>query len=89
VRKGLFEFDPEKDRINCQKHGLALGEFTGFDQPPIVLTDTRLDYGENRFRAFGRIDGIGYMIAYTVRGESMRLISFRRAHEKEMQRHGR
>lgn len=37
--------------------------------------------------AFGRIDGVAYSIAYTTRGKNLRLISFRRAHEKEVARY--
>lgn len=84
-----FEFDPRKNRSNRLKHGLGLDEFDGFDDMPIVLDDCRLDHGEARYRAFGRISGIGYMIAFTLRGERLRLISFRRAHEKEIRRYER
>jgi uncharacterized protein len=44
---------------------------------------------ETRFRAFGRIEGKGHAVAFTMRGDEMRLISFRRAHEKEMRRYER
>lgn len=54
----------------------------------MVIRDSRFNYGEERFRAFGHIDGIGYMIAFALRGPSIRLISFRRAHEREIIRHG-
>jgi uncharacterized DUF497 family protein len=46
--------------------------------------DDRRDYSETRWRSFGRIDRLGYMIAFTVRDDEVRLISFRRAHEREM-----
>lgn len=81
------EFDPVKDATNQAKHGLSLADFAGFDAVPVVLVDDRADYGETRYRAFGRIDGIGHAIVYTMRGMIMRLISFRRAHEKEMRRY--
>ena len=82
-----IEFDPAKDAANVAKHGISLPDFEGFDSEAIVKVDERHTYGENRFRAFGRIDGLGYCIVYTRRGLTMRLISFRRAHEKEMRRH--
>ena len=80
-------FDPAKDASNREKHGLALADFAGFDGATIVLADDRFDYGEPRFRAFGRIDGQGYSIAFTEAATGIRLISFRRAHEKEMRRY--
>lgn len=60
----------------------------GFDSEPVVRSDDRIDYGEARFRAFGRINGQGHCLVYTFRGGHLRVISFRRAHEKEMRRHG-
>jgi uncharacterized protein len=81
-------FDPAKDAANIAKHGLSLAEFVGFDALPTVTEDTRFDYGETRFVALGRIDGVPHAIVYTRRDDLMRLIGFRRAHEKELRRHG-
>jgi uncharacterized protein len=74
-----YEFDPAKDLENIAKHRLSLGQFNGFDSLPHVVADKRIDYGEARFRAFGRIGGVGHCLVYTFRGDSTRLISFRRA----------
>lgn len=82
-----IEFDPAKDAANIAKHGLSLAEFEGFDSVAAVRVDDRYDYGETRFRAFGRINGLGHSIAYAETATGMRLISFRRAHEKEMRRY--
>lgn len=81
------EFDPAKDAVNRAKYGLSLADFVGFDADPMVNADGRIDYGETRYRAFGRIAGIGYCLVFTMRGDVMRLIGFRRAHEKEMRRY--
>jgi uncharacterized protein len=81
------EYDPDKNQANIAKHGLSLADFRGFDAGGVAIADRRRDYGEIRYRAFGRIDGEGYCIVYTVRNEKVRLISFRRAHEKEMRRY--
>lgn len=78
---------PDKDAENLAKHGLSLGEFPGFDLEPNETIDDRRDYGEIRFRAFGRIFGGGYCLVYTLRDGKQRSISFRRAHEKEMRRY--
>lgn len=82
-----IEFDPEKDAANRAKHGLSLGEFEGFDREPVVLVDDRLDYGEVRYRSFGRVEGQGRCLVYTLRADCMRLISFRRTRDKEMRRY--
>jgi uncharacterized protein len=82
-----FEFDEAKDAANVAKHGLSFRDFSGFDTPAAIVVDGRSEYGEIRIRAFGRIGGKGYMIAFTKRKNVTRLISFRRAHEKEIRRH--
>ena len=85
-----IEFDPAKDAANIEKHGLSLADAGKLDLlTAAVIVDDRRDYGEPRFRAFGRIDGLGYYLAFALRGATLRPISFRRAHEKEMRRHGR
>ena len=82
-----IEFDPAKDATNIAKHGLSLARFAGFDRQPHVAADNRFSYGEARFRAWGRIEGQGYCVAYATCQSGIRLISFRRAHEKEMRRY--
>jgi uncharacterized DUF497 family protein len=83
-------FDPLKDQSNQAKHGLSFSDFQGFDAEPEPLTvvDDRVDYGEIRYQTFGRINGVGYMVVTAKSESALRLISFRRAHEKEMRRYG-
>ena len=87
--KTKFEFDPDKCAANLAKHGLDLrdGQAMNLDEA-VIIEDDRVDYRETRYRAFGRIEGDGYCLVFTLRGETIRLISFRRAHEKEMARYG-
>jgi hypothetical protein len=80
-------FDPAKDVGNVAKHGLSLADFAGFDADPIVIVDDRFDYGEVRYIARGRIAGVGHCLVFTRSDNSLRLISFRRAREKEMRRY--
>jgi uncharacterized DUF497 family protein len=82
-----FEFDPGKDAANIAKHGLSLGDFDGFDAEPVISVDDRLDYGEVRYRAFGRVRGDGRCLVFTMRKGIMLLISYRAAREKELRRH--
>lgn len=80
-------FDPAKDEANLAKHGLSLAEFDGFEGDPHVAIDDRFDYGEVWYQARGRIDGKGFCAVFTFAATGMHLISFRRAHEKEMRRY--
>jgi uncharacterized protein len=84
-----LEFDPAKNAENIRKHGLSFESFTGFDEPPTAILDDRAPYGEMRVRFFGRIEGKPCCAVATIRGENLRLISLRRAHEKEIRRHER
>lgn len=49
----------------------------------LVSPDTRHDYGEPRWIAFALLDVVPVMIAYTERGERVRIISVRKAHKHE------
>ena len=52
-----------------------------------MKVDDRFDYGEVRYQAFGRIDGKGHCLVYTIRDGGLRPISFRPAHRKEIRRY--
>jgi uncharacterized DUF497 family protein len=84
-----IEFDPAKDAANIAKHGLSLADAVMIDLLTAAVSVDDRGYTETRFRAFQRIDGVGYCLVFTVRETTVRPISFRRAHEKEMKRHGR
>jgi uncharacterized DUF497 family protein len=81
-------FDPAKDALNIAKHGLSLADAAAFElESAVVEVDDRYDYGEVRYRAFGRVDGRGRCLVFTWSGQTIRAISYRRAREKEMRRY--
>ena len=79
-----IEFDPAKEAANVARHGVSL-VLGALVIPAAVVTfeDTRRDYGEARFNAYGRIRGVAFVCTYTLRGEAYRIISVRRASRKE------
>jgi uncharacterized DUF497 family protein len=79
-----IEFDPAKDAINIEKHGISLDRAADLDQAVVVKDDR---FAEPRFRIYGLIDGQSYCAAVTMRGPIVRIISLRRAHAKETKRH--
>jgi uncharacterized protein len=81
-----IDFDPAKNEINISKHGISLARAADLEIRA-VIEDTRLDYGEVRYRAFGFIEGAAYCLAFAVRGDAIRAISLRRAHSREMKRY--
>ena len=80
-----IEFDPEKNTRNQAEHGLRFEKVQHLDwDNALVIEDDRQDYGETRYRAFvyGK-DDKPYGVAFTLRDNIVRVISFRRAREKE------
>jgi len=81
-----IDFNPTKEAANLVKHQISLARAEDFEILA-VEPDTRFDYGEERFRAWGRIDGEFYCLVFTTRENRVRAISLRLAHEKEIRRH--
>ena len=79
-----IEFDPAKDATNRAKHGVSLAR-AGELEILAYVEDLRFD--EPRFRLYGLIDGVAHCLAGTNREGVIRVISLRRAHDKEMKRH--
>ena len=83
-----FDFDPTKDRLNTEKHGLSLALAASLDWANALLwMDVRRDYGENRVLALAPQTGILYYVAFVDRGEVRRVISLRRANRREVKRY--
>ena len=53
-----------------------------------TIPDTRTNYGEPRFITVGRLDGRMVVIVWTPRGEGRRIISMRKANEREQDKYG-
>jgi uncharacterized protein len=79
-----FEWDEKKRRANLEKHGIDFAEAAEiFSGPIMTQRDVRRDYQEGRGVALGRLKDLVVYLAYTRRGESIRLISLRQANRKE------
>lgn len=84
-----IEFDPEKDSANRGKHGLHLADAAGIDwATAAIIPDGRQSYGDVRYRAYGWMEGRLHMLAFTMRGDVVRAISFRKANSREVKRYG-
>ena len=79
-----FEFNKEKSEANKFKHGVGFEEATQIWEQ-IFLSAPANTLGEPRFMAIGPIREQLYTCIYTPRGETIRLISCRRARAKEVQ----
>ena len=80
-----FVFDPGKDRLNREKHGvgLELAADMVWDEA-FIQADERKDYGEQRMIAIAPIGRRLYVVVYTDRGLQRRIISLRKANEREV-----
>jgi hypothetical protein len=78
------EYDPEKDAANRAKHGvpLALGVIV-LENRVGEMVDDRRAYGEIRINAFGLVENRLFVCTYTMRRETHRLISVRKANRQE------
>lgn len=78
-------FDPAKDAINREKHGvsLAFGERVWSDVGVIVAPTIRVEDGEQRYRAIGEVDGRLWTAVHVYREETIRMISVRRSNDGE------
>ena len=84
-----IDFDPAKDAINREKHGVSLSRAAEIDlTTAFVLADDRKGYGEPRWRAYAMLDDRLHMLAFTVRHGRVRVISLRRANARETKRYG-
>ena len=86
-----FEWDDAKAASNEAKHkGVSFkGAVAVFLDPARADFDvSRQEDGENRRKVVGMIGDRLYTVTYTIRGEATRLISARRANNKEERSYG-
>ncbi len=81
-----FEWDDAKSTACFTRRGFdfAYAVRAFFDPRRIVVQDRRRDYGEDRYRLLGMIDGRAYVVIYTVRTSVIRIISARKANRREI-----
>ena len=83
-----FDWDAGNDRKSAEKHDVSRleAEQVFFNQPLLVLEDTKHSQAEPRFHALGKTDGARLLhITFTLRSEDtlIRVISARDMHRKE------
>lgn len=81
-----YEWDPEKDRTNLEKHGIGFVEASTVFMDPLHITVPDVDHSveEFRFRTIGYTAAKRLVIvAHTDRGDRIRLITAREATSRE------
>jgi len=81
-----FEWEPSKAKSNLRKHAIPFDYATRvfLDENRLEQVDSRTDYRETRWITTGLIDNQEIVVVYTVRKETIRIISARKAncHER-------
>ena len=80
-----IEFDPAKDAVNVAKHGVSMALAERICWPDVLcMPDSRRDYGELREIGFAVIDERLYVVVFVQRGDTMRIVSLRKANRREV-----
>jgi len=83
------EFDPAKRQTTLAERGLDMAEAGSvFEDVNITFDDPRFAYGERRQITIGFLEGRMVVLAWTQRGAARRIISMRKANEREQARYG-
>ena len=83
-----FSWDPAKAANNLAKHGVGFELVLDFEwEAALVTADTRRNYGEVRLVALGPILGRLHVLVFTVERRSVRIISLRKANNREIDEH--
>ena len=75
----MFEWDPNKDRLNRRKHAVAFADTFAVFEDPNALTGDDEEHGEERYVTMG-MDCFGrvLVVVYTWRDDNIRIISAER-----------
>jgi uncharacterized DUF497 family protein len=80
----LLEYDARKRYKTLVERGLDLARASEiFECAHFTAEDDRADYQEARFITVGRLDGYMVVTVWTHRGEARRIISMRKANDRE------
>lgn len=81
-------YDPAKNARNIQERGLSFDRAIDFDfHTALYRVDDRREYGETRIRAMGTLDGRLHALVFVEQDTGIRVISFRKANRREIQRY--
>lgn len=81
-------FDAAKDAANIAKHGVSLALAANIEWDWLLaVPDTRRNYGEERMVGYVPLGPRVFCVVFTDRGEERRVISLRKANEREVRRY--
>ncbi len=79
-----YDWNENKSQTNLEKHGLSFQDAELiFSGKTVTFKDDRHDYGEERFITLGELKNRVVVIVHTQRNFVIRIISMRKANERE------
>jgi hypothetical protein len=85
-----IDFNPIKNEKNIRERGIPFERVAEVDfNTALVFPDTRKEYGETRYIALCYLDRRLHVLCFTETGTGIRVISFRKANEREAKRYGK
>jgi uncharacterized DUF497 family protein len=96
VSRARFEWDPDKDIANQERHGVSfsLAQFAFADPRRVIAQDVSHSETENRYYCFGWVGGGILTVRFTHRDDVIRIFGAgywrkgKRVYERENQIHG-
>lgn len=83
-----LEWDEDKRLWTLFHRALDFADIEWFDPASLkTVPDLRNDYGEERFNTFGYLDGVLCIYCWTPRGSRTRIISMRKANDRERKKY--
>ncbi len=83
-----IEFDPAKSERNRLERGFGFELAQAFDfETALFWIDDRMDYPEVRYAALGLVGDRVHALVFTETDSGIRIISFRKANQREITRY--
>jgi uncharacterized DUF497 family protein len=89
MNDGAFEWDDNKAATNYAIHGVTFEAARDVFKDPFAIEwlDERVPYGEDRYIVIGMVEDRLLFVAYTVKGDAIRIISARGAEPYERRKY--
>ena len=89
MNDGIFEWDDTKAAANYAAHGVTFEVARDVFKDPFAIDwlDERVEHGEDRYAIIGMVEDHLLFVAYTMRADTIRIISARGAEPYEKRRY--
>ncbi len=85
-----ISYDATKNERNIRNRGLSFDAVRVFDfETALIEMDHRVEYGEVRYVALGKLDDRLHVLCFTETEDGIRVISFRKANLREVNRYAK